>query len=66
MSRAALEDRICFLKRELADLEATVTNCLSCDRRRHDTNICMMHGQVPEQFMSRTDCPDWELQLVPF
>lgn len=66
MSRAALEDRICYLKRELKELEETETNCLSCDRRRHNTNHCVLHGEIPSEYTVRTDCPDWELQLVPF
>ena len=66
MSRAALEDRICWLKREISELEAMQTNCLTCDRKRYNTSTCVLHGEIPSQFMARTDCPDWELQLVPF
>ena len=66
MSRATLEDKICYCKRELASLEATITNCHSCDRKRYNLNECMKHGHVPVQFLESTDCPDWEFNSIPF
>jgi hypothetical protein len=66
MSRASLEDRICYCRRELADLEATKTNCHSCDRKRYNLNECMKHGPVPVEFLENTDCPDWEFNSIPF
>jgi hypothetical protein len=66
MSRAALEDRICYCKRELAELEQTKTDCFSCDRRKYGKNECMKYGAIPSEFMSRTDCPDWEYNSIPF
>ena len=66
MSRAPLEDRILWCKRELAELEATKTDCYSCDNKKYGRNECMKHGVIPFEFMSRTDCPDWAFQSIPF
>lgn len=66
MSRASLEERICYCKRELAELEATQTNCLSCDNKKYKSNECMKHGIIPIEFQGHTDCPDWEFSSIPF
>jgi len=66
MSREKLDDRISWLKRELADLEATPTNCLTCANKKYSANECVKHGDIPLDCLVRTDCPDWELELIPF
>jgi hypothetical protein len=66
MSRASLEDRICYCRRELADLEAMQTNCSTCERKKYNSSECMKHGYIPAEFAVRTDCPDWEFNLLPF
>jgi hypothetical protein len=66
MSRAALDDRISYCRRELAELEKTQTNCFSCDRKKYEINECMKYGPVAVEFLARTDCPDWEFQSIPF
>jgi hypothetical protein len=66
MSRHSLEDRILWCKRELQALEATVTNCESCNHKKYARPECIKHGPVPFEFLSRTDCPDWEFSEIPF
>lgn len=66
MSREALDDRISYCRRELAQLEQTRTTCQTCGNRRYNKNECMKHGPVPVQFMAQEDCPDWEFELIPF
>lgn len=66
MSRASLEDRISYCKRELASLEAITTTCHHCERKRYQENVCHKFGPVPVEFMNRTDCPDWEFNSIPF
>lgn len=66
MSRASLEDRILWCKRELSALEATKTDCHSCDHKKYGRNECMKHGVIPFEFMANTECKDWEFQSIPF
>lgn len=66
MSRASLEDRILWCKRELVQLENMVTNCSSCDNKKYNRNECIKYGPVPFEFTQRTDCPDWTFESIPF
>lgn len=66
MSREKLDDRMSWLKRELSELEAMPTNCLTCSNKKYQSNDCAKHGQIPMDCLVRTDCPDWELELIPF
>jgi len=67
MSRAQLEDRINFCKRELDYLMALKPSCNNCENIRYKTAFCNKFQQeVPAEYLHGNDCPEWSFDDVPF
>lgn len=65
LTRAGIEDRICYCRRELQALERVRADmgCRTC--WNFDGRECKTYGQVPADFIPK-GCDDWEFNDVPF
>ena len=66
MSRAQLEDRINYCRRELKWLESLKPTCHNCEHKKYQANECHKFGPVPDDFINSEECPDWSFFDVPF
>jgi len=63
MNRIEFDDRISYVRKELAGLEAVQTGCMGCSR--YSDGVCKQHGPVPADFIP-TGCDQWDYQDTPF
>lgn len=65
MTRTELDDKISYCKRELKYLEQIKPNCFTCEKRSQVSNICAIHGPIPDEFL-KEGCDSWVFDDVPF
>ncbi len=65
LTRAGLEDRICYCQRELQSLQRIQGDmgCRTC--WSFDGTVCKTYGPVPVEFIPK-GCDDWEFNDCPF